>query len=111
MSTTYNKVTCVFTVNAVGAQSATALSSLMSAGAIPVPTWISLLYGATVFSDLTFALEGNVIIRTIVFNIGGTTFQTRFANAASVFWGKMNGLIRAAINQPAIDAAPVPGNF
>ena len=76
---------CAFTVNAVGAELATTLLLLNTTGRggdpqVPRGT-LSLLYGATVFSDLTFALEGNVVIRTIVFNIGGTTFQIRLANA------------------------------
>ncbi len=104
----YTKVTCTYVVNATGAKTAAQIATAMSSLLVPVPTWISLLFGATVLTDNT-TVASNVVTRTIVFTLN-STFQVRFANATAPFFGIMTGLIRAAINQPVLEGLPTPSS-
>jgi hypothetical protein len=100
-------VTIEYTVKPTGPKTASDMTSLFDADAAPVPSWITAITGATVESDVTTTFDNNAV-RTIIFDINNATFQLRFGNnPIAPFFGLMTGIIRAACNQPPIEAFPV----
>jgi hypothetical protein len=99
--------TLQYAVNATGIRSLAQIAGVMASA--PRPSWITAVTGATFVSDAT-AIVGSQVVRTIVYDVSTPIFEVRFpgtlASKAAPFFGLMTGILRAALNQPVIEAEP-----
>ena len=100
------QVTLIYKTNATGMRTASQLAAAMNAASVPTPSWVTPITGATVISDNTTS-GGGVATRTIIYNVATPVFERRFRNNPTApFYGLMTQILRAAIGQPVLEAAP-----
>jgi hypothetical protein len=99
-------VTCIYTINCTGQQSAAQTATDINTTNVPVPPEFYDLTGATLNSDGT-ASAGNQATRTIVFNVNTAQFEAQFpVDELSPFYGLMTLPIQAFCNAPVVETQP-----
>jgi hypothetical protein len=103
-----NSCTIAYSATAVGPTTVTALETAMGLVALDEGA-IETITGCTLTSDSTTS-AGQVVTRTIVFNLTPAAFQANFpppADQSAPFWNLYTGALAAALFCPVVAANPV----